>query len=164
MSYPLCDSCLAAEELCSGCQKKLDSGEISDSDVKLSRFLNRLEGRFSMREVEIIKSHDIGSFLLVVAKGRISSLIGKNGRNIRLLAEHFGKRVRIVKHGDIRQMVQDLVFPARVYGINVVYSGKDEKYKVVVPELDRKKVIMDDSSLKKALELLFENEVTIQYN
>lgn len=122
-----------------------------------------LEEKYAITGVDLVKTHDIDSFIIIVGRGKISGMIGREGRNIRLMSSEFKKKVRIIKEGDVRQMVADLVSPARITGVNVLYTSEGEKFKVVIPSSDRRKIYMDEKTLNKAVEALFKGEVIINY-
>jgi len=163
MIYPICSSCLEASELCSSCKQELEKGVVSQLDVDVSRYMKKLEKQFDINGVDLVKTHDLGSFILIVGRGKISAMIGRKGRNIKLMSSKFDKRVRIIKQGDVRQMASDLISPARVSAVNVLYTAEGEKYKVIIPNHDRRKIYMDQKTLNKAIDVLFNGDVIIHY-
>ncbi|NYZ79786.1 hypothetical protein H0N95_00880 [Candidatus Micrarchaeota archaeon] len=163
MQYPICSACVASPALCPSCSERVQSGAVSPLDVSVSRFMKGLEEKYAITGVDLVKTHDIDSFIIIVGRGKISGMIGREGRNIRLMSSEFKKKVRIIKEGDVRQMVADLVSPARITGVNVLYTSEGEKFKVVIPSSDRRKIYMDEKTLNKAVEALFKGEVIINY-
>lgn len=161
---PICEVCLKSEVLCSGCDSKLKNQEITDLDISISKYLYKLEQSLIVSEANFIKSHDLEDFILLLAKGNIAPLIGKEGKTIKMISKKFGKRVRIISEGDMKTMAQDLVSPARIFGINVLYTPMGEEYNIVIPKSDRRKIIMSDRTLKKALSVLFNNKLNIKFS
>jgi len=75
-----------------------------------------------------------GLIVLLVGSGEISTVVGKGGRIIWRLAEALHAKVRVIEEGaDIRKQVQDVLTPAKVHGINILYSGGGEEYRIRVP-------------------------------
>jgi transcription antitermination factor NusA-like protein len=163
MKAPICSMCTNSEVLCAGCNEKLQRGEITQNDVDISRLLFRLEKTFSLHDVDFRKSIDINGFILILTSGDVASLIGRHGRVVRLISQELGKWVRIVNVSGPRTIVQDLVYPARVYGMNILNTPEGEEYKVIVPKEDRRKLVMDDESLNKALDVLLNKKAEIKF-
>lgn len=129
--------CLKSGILCQGCERKLRENKISELDVKVSRVLFGLAQKYrGMNAINFKRAIDaVGLTALVVGRGEISSIIGKGGKLIRELTEHLQTKIRIVEEGaDIRKQAQDILTPARVLGVNILYSGgKREEYRVRIP-------------------------------
>lgn len=164
MRAPICEVCLKSDALCEECGKKLSENEISETDVRVSRYIYKLEKTMFISDIHLVKTHELDGFIVLIVDGSIGSLIGKSGRIIKMMSSDLGKRIRILAKGDVRKMVQDLVSPARVFGINVLYSPKGEEYTVVIPQVDKRKIFMDDGTLKKALSILFNKEVSVKFS
>jgi transcription antitermination factor NusA-like protein len=122
-----------------------------------------LEEKYAITGVDIVKTHDLDSFIIIVGRGKISGMIGREGRNIRLMSAEFKKKIRIIKEGDVRQMVADLVSPAKIEGVNVLYTNEGERFKVIIPSAERRKIYMDEKALNAAVEAIFKGEVIIKY-
>ncbi|MEM0372560.1 MAG: hypothetical protein QXO69_01830 [archaeon] len=163
MQYPICGACVSSSELCGLCSELVKTGAVSQLDVSVSRFMKKLEDNYAITGADLVKTYDLNSFILIVGRGKISGMIGRGGRNIRLLSSEFKKKIRIIKEGDVRQMVSDLVSPAKIAGVNVLYTNEGEKFKVVIPSSDRKKIYMDEKTLNAAVEALFKGDVVINY-
>lgn len=133
-------------------------------DVTASRYLYKLEKTLFISNINLVKAHDLGDFALLVINGNIAPLIGRQGRMIKQISTDLGKKVRIVAKGDVRNMVQDILSPARLNGINVLYKEEGEVYTVVVPDMDRKKLVMDEPTLRKALSIIMEKDVYLRFS
>ncbi len=164
MRAPICADCLKTEDLCKECSERKEKGELSDLDVNVSRYLYKLEKTLFISNTDLVKTHDLGDFALLIVDGNIAPLIGKQGRMIKQISMDLGRKVRIVAKGDVRNMVQDIISPARLYGINVLFKDGSESYTVVIPDSDKKKVIMSDDTLRKALSTILDKEVTVRYS
>lgn len=164
MKAPICDFCLESKLLCLKCSKKLRENEITNLDIDVSRFLNVLEKKFMISDVDLLKTYRINGFIILLVKGNIASVIGKSGKVVRMLSDQFGKRFRAVAEGDFRSMIQDLIFPARIFGINVLYTPEGEKYIVIIPRSDKSEVFMDKETLKKTASILFNKEISIKFS
>jgi transcription antitermination factor NusA-like protein len=119
-----------------GCENKVKEGKISPLDVKISRILFDLakndRGIASINFKRSIEADDL--IVILVGKGEISNVVGKGGRMIHRLEEALNSKIRVIEEGaDIRKQVQDVLTPAKVLGINILYSGGGEEYRVRIP-------------------------------
>ncbi|MCD6522519.1 MAG: transcription elongation factor NusA [Candidatus Diapherotrites archaeon] len=161
MKSPICEVCVKSGVLCSACNQKLADGKISENDLRLARLLYKLEEKQLTKNVSFSKTIDIGDMLLVLTEGNVANLIGRGGRIVRLLSKEFDKKVRIINSTDTKRALQDLVAPARVLGINILYTPNGEKTKVIIAKEDEDKLIAPLEVLQKAANALSNKEVVL---
>ena len=139
MVLPVCDVCLKSGMLCQGCENKLKSGEITQMDLDVAKILYRVgDGKIGFK-----KTIEIGDMVIIVTeKDQVGKLIGKSGKIVREISRTIGKKVRVVgEKSDLRSLARDILAPARISGINIVY-GKDgqEKYKIRIMREDSRRI------------------------
>ncbi|HTX60811.1 MAG TPA: KH domain-containing protein [Methanobacterium sp.] len=139
MVLPICDVCLKSGMLCQGCENKLKSGEITQMDLDIAKILYRVgDGKIGFK-----KTIEIGDMVIIVTeKDQVGKLIGKSGKIVREISKTIGRKVRVVgENSDLRSVARDILAPARISGINIVY-GKDgqEKYKIRVMREDARRI------------------------
>lgn len=135
MEFPLCDVCLKNEDiLCEGCQRKLDSGEITHTEAELSRVFYALRKRFrSIQSGGFKRAKEIdGIILVIVPKGSAGKMIGKGGAIIAELEKKMNKRVKIIAEGTLEDVVKELIGKTEFVGINKVFGQEGERYKIRV--------------------------------
>lgn len=120
----LCSFCLKSGILCSSCQRKLESGEISELDLKIARLLLSLEKTYpSLQEVyfhRVVEAH--GILALVVGKGDVARLLSYGGKIVKDLRGEVGRKIRVLEHGvDYRKFLEDLFAPHSIITINTIW-------------------------------------------
>ncbi len=167
MKTPLCDACLKSGLLCTSCKSKVDSGEVSQDLLEISKLLleesSKERGLKDVRINSVIGNENI--LLIICGQGDSPKLVGKGGSTVKKISELVKKKVRIVEASeDPRTFVQNIVFPTPVLNLNTVYTSNGEKYKVVIPANSRLPLGLKDftsivkSVLKKDVEIGFEGE------
>ena len=124
MKAALCNFCLKSGILCSKCQGKLKSGEVSEADFEIARLLLSLEEKYpSLQNVYFHKAVEANGVLAIVVKrGDMPRLLGYGGKIIRALGEKTEKRIRVLEHGvDDRKFLEDLFVPLNILTINTIW-------------------------------------------
>jgi transcription antitermination factor NusA-like protein len=120
----LCNFCLKSGILCSKCQGKLKSGEVSEVDLKIARLLLSLEDKHpSLEEVYFHKAIEANGVLAVLVKrGDMPRLLGYRGKITKALSEMTKKTIRVLEHGvDERKFLEDLFAPLSILTINTIW-------------------------------------------
>lgn len=156
MKLPLCNVCVTSGILCNACQAKLDSGEMTDEDIKIARVLKKeFADEKNVKNAEIKRIVSTKSLVLIVcSKDSGPALIGKGGTIVKRLGQELGKNVRVVEESDdMRTFLQNIIFPVPVISLNVLYANSGEKYRIRVPA-GRPLPINKDMFLEVAAEIL----------
>jgi transcription antitermination factor NusA-like protein len=110
--------------LCQKCLSKLDSGEITELDLKIARLLLALEEKYpSLQNVYFHGAIDASKTLaIIVGSGDVPRLLGFGGKIIKALGEETGKSVRVLEYGvDDRKFLEDLFAPLDILAINTIW-------------------------------------------
>ncbi len=169
MKAPICEVCLKTDDiLCPADEKKLQEGIISELDVKVARLLYKLIGDVDMEFKKAVEAGDI--IVIMVGEGDVPITIGKGGKNIKALMRELGKRIRVIEAvevtgtEDVKKLATDLLYPASVFGVNIVYKpGGGTYYKVLVLNRDRKKLPERSDVLESILSQIAGAEVKINF-
>ena len=124
MKTTLCSFCLKSGILCQKCLAKVKSGEVSELDLKIARFLLSLEEKYpSLQNVYFHGAFDAGRTLaIIVGPGDVPRLLGFGGKILKAIGEETGKSVRVLEHGvDDRKFLEDLFAPLSILTINTIW-------------------------------------------
>ena len=100
--------------LCPKCQKKVESGEVTQLDLKIARLLLSMEKEFPiLQEVTLYGAVNTEETLaIIVGKGDVARMLSYGGKIIREVGKKVGKIVRVVEHGvSPRKFIEDLSPP-----------------------------------------------------
>ncbi|MEM3703897.1 MAG: hypothetical protein QXX79_05730 [Candidatus Bathyarchaeia archaeon] len=153
MKTVLCSFCLKSGILCQKCSDKVNSGEVTELDLKIARLLLSLEGTYpSLQNVYFHKAVDAGKTLaIIVGKGDVPRLLGYGGKIIKALGEKTGKAIRVLEYGvDDRKFLEDLFAPLSIVTINTIWlpDGSTET-RVILRKKSGKKLPFDVKGLKE---------------
>ena len=160
MKAPICEICLRSSILCSACKEKLDTGSITDADVKVSRTIFEASDRFrSLRSVTVKRVIETpGNTIIITETADAAKIIGKGGLIVKDLTKTIGKNVRVVEEtSDRREFIERLVFPARVSAVNVLYSDGGEMLKAIV---DRRPGI-SEQNLREIVKQVYGQDIVL---
>lgn len=167
METPLCSICLESDDiLCNGCQQKKEDGEITETAVEVSRFLEEVSGRINtLKDVEIKSVREAtDAIVIITAKGDGPKVVGKNGEVVKKLADEFDSSIRVVEDSGIdEEVIDNLLEPVEVEGINTVYKPDGTEKKVVVPEEDRSRVPITKEEFREIVKDLTGEDYSLSY-
>jgi len=124
MKMGLCSFCLKSGMLCQKCLAKLESGEVTELDLKVARILLSMEEKFpSLQNVNFHKAIDANSTLaIIVGAGDVPRLLGYGGKILKTLGEETGKIVRVLEDGvNERKFLEDLFAPLSIVTVNTIW-------------------------------------------
>ena len=161
MRSPIHVKCARSGELCEECKRKLESGEYSNLDVKLTAILSRIEERHKLREIIFVRGIDTQNIVYILVKSDVSELIGKGGRVLKEIKTELGKKVRIVNVTNEKRAIKDIIFPARPRYISQVFSPLGNYLKIVIPKQEMGKLPTNPRVLEAIIKKIIGKDVKI---
>lgn len=157
-NLPACQTCVNSGFLCKRCEKKLETGDITEFDMDLAKFLLELEEQDEkfgfLKDVSFYKAIDYEDVVIMVVgkkdKIRLSSEI------LDLIKETYeiDKLILIEKTNKPRPVVEALIAPSKTISINEIFLATgDIEFKAVIKEDDKSKLLFTREELE---ELVFE--------
>src|SRR3989338_4095320 len=99
-----CSICINSDILCSGCQRKAESGMISKTDIEVSRTLTKVVNT----KTDFVRATEHKNQLVIVCEKKDAKLIiGRGGKNVREISKLLGKDVRVIENSDEKKMLED---------------------------------------------------------
>ena len=168
MKFPICGFDAKNAVLCPQCETKIETGELTKTDVDASIILAKIAK--TNREIENFSLHSCkefqGNFILALAKNDIMAI--RQSRTIyKLLQDQFQEKIWLIEAEETdKKFIQDLFFPTKILAINVVWAEGIQKTKAGVSgkwtpkfPIDTKKVIEIVKNVRNLdIEIEFEDE------
>ena len=166
MKAPICNVCLKSDVLCSNCEEKLENGEITELEIKVSRILKDLSNEYgSLRDSQIKHVYDTENVLVIVtAEGDGAKVVGRGGEIVKEIADRVDKSIRVVEASqEDREVIKGLLSPAEIRSINTVFRPDGESQKVVVPDEYEGKINLSIEELEKLISDITGNSYEIAF-
>jgi len=166
MKMPICNTCLKTNTLCNVCNEKLKNGEITKLDIELARTLYSIDKDYKLGDITFKRSVESkGLIIMIVGKGDVGSTVGRGGKVIRILRRKFNKRIRVVEDtDDLKKLVGELIYPARIIGINIVYPVSGEVInKIRIDKASKDKISMKISEIENAVRKIIKKNIEIVF-
>ncbi len=154
MKLPICLVCLKSGILCPSCQEKVDRGEITQLDIEIAKHLVKLEKKFpALKNATFFKAFDVDRMLIVLVKSDGKIMRPLWNRISRILGHTLKKPVRIIeKTSSIRQIAEQILSPAKVLGVNIVWlpDGSRENY-IKISRMDLRRLPFELEKAEKVI-------------
>ncbi|MEM0325521.1 MAG: transcription elongation factor [Desulfurococcaceae archaeon] len=163
MKYPLDKICIKSGVYCSSCQRKIDSGEVTSDDIEVLKALIELEDKLKfMKKGEFIKAVNLKDKSIVFVRNEFT--VEEKKQLEEELSSLLGKKVRVVEYiGDLKKLIEQILYPATLYGINRVWiPGGSEIINIRVSRRDRK-FIKDKEEYEELIAKIFNTQVKIVF-
>jgi transcription antitermination factor NusA-like protein len=162
LKYPLDRICVKSGVLCASCQRKVESGTVSEDEIPVMRILMDLEEELKfLKKGEYVRSFRISNQVIVMLRNGFEP--GEISELERALSQKLGDRVKVViETGDVKRLIEQLIAPASLIGVNQVWlpSGS-EMLNVRVSRRDRRIIGRNKEEYEKLLSSLLGVETRI---
>ncbi|MDT7887547.1 MAG: transcription elongation factor [Desulfurococcales archaeon] len=169
LKFPLDHVCIKTGILCPRCQKLVSSGSVEPFEIEIMRKLIDLEGdqelRKYMQSLGYIKAYKFEDSIVVLVQrsGDVPPDIYQ--RLSRILSEDLNARVRVINGSsrDLKNIASQLLFPARILGINIVWLPNGTSFHVLrVSRRDLRYVSIPIEAAERILSLIVGSDVQIK--
>jgi transcription antitermination factor NusA-like protein len=152
--------------LCDDCRKQAKKSAISLEEIEHYRMISRaLRGEKHLKDAEIKRVFANDKVVIIVSgKKDVARLIGKNGIIAKKLEKKLDKSIRVVSFDDDPyKFSRDVLRPSNIIGINVVYTGSSEIYRVRLPSTERYLMKITPEFFKSAAMQILGKQVEIEF-
>ena len=167
MELPICSFCAKTGMLCTGCQRKLAEGKITQLDVDVSKILSNMLPKYpSLQGVKISRAIEVGPFVILqVRKKDISSLIGTNDQILSKLEQEIGRKIHVIEYTKSeRKIIESLFLPVEVLGVNKIFvPDGSEEFRVRARREAAEKLPMNEAVLQDAAYALLGRHIRISW-
>jgi len=146
MKTPICSFDAKSGVLCSNCESKLKSGDISQDDFDASVKLTKLSDHISnFNNFTLVRGTKVGDdFVLVMRSSDIGSL-RRNIDHVREIEKAFQRKIWFVEsEASDRTLLENLLHPAKVLNVNLFWLPDGNRLtKVTVSGREKPKINID---------------------
>ena len=124
MKTVLCHFCLKSGILCPECERKVKSGQVSESYIRVAKILLDLEREYpALQNVSLKQVIEVNGVLaIVVDKGDLTRIKKFRGRIAKALERVTGEKVQIIEDAPSeRQFLEHLFSPLSILTINRIW-------------------------------------------
>jgi transcription antitermination factor NusA-like protein len=167
LRIPICAFDAKTGILCAKCQAKLSAGQITNSDIVVSKALVKLaESVPEINKTALLKSHEVdGNYLLEMERADLGVMRSKPEIKQKLEELLKGKVWVVGPSSSDRGFLEELFYPIRILSVNTVWLPDGSKLnKVIIPGKRPERLRGDIEVLKKVvkqvkgIELMVESE------
>ena len=165
LRIPICAFDAKTGILCAKCQAKLDAGQISNSDIVVSKALVKLaESVPEVNKTALLKSHQVdGSYVLEMEQADVSMFRSKPEIKQKLEEVLKGKAWVIGTSNSDRRFLEELFYPIRILTVNTVWLPDGSKLsKVIIPGKRPERLKGDIEVLKNVVKQVKGIELTVE--
>jgi len=163
-NLPVCKACVDSA-LCNQCQEKFDKGLVTQFDLDLAKDFIELEKKFpDLKKLSFYNAVDTGNIVFLVVGGgqkeKFTKEILKEVKDIYEL-----KEIQMIEKGPVKEMLEQIIAPAKLFGINQIYIPTGEtEYRVVISKEDKDKIKVPLNLLEKASSIIIRGIAKIEFS
>ncbi len=165
LKTPICSFDAKTGVLCAKCESKVDSGQLTSSDVEGAMRLAKLaEHDQNINQFTLIGATKVDDVFVLILKSPDIIFIRGNSDVAKKIKKEFQSKVWFVE-GDStdRKFIENLFFPTRVLNINLIWLPDGNKVtKIIVEENDGARSQLDSKKIQKIAKQVKNMELVIE--
>jgi hypothetical protein len=165
MRLPVCVADLESGTICNDCQKKLDSGGMTQFDVDFSKWILTQQERFpAIDDLTIFRALNVSSRLVLVVNRKSKDALLSSPDLIEEMRTAYGELVILERPTNLRKLVRELISPAIETGVNSLYLPDGSRENIVVLRVeDKPRIGYSLEDLKLIVSAVMEEQALFQY-
>lgn len=164
MKYPLDKVCIKSGILCPRCQRLIDSGKVDKHEIPVMKTLIELEEKYKeLRQGSYVKAYKSNNLMIVLVQGITDQKVLE--RVSKEVGQKIGSRVKIIeKTGDLRRLIEQVIYPATLLGVNTLWLPDGTEQVVVrISRRDFRIISNYEKDYEKILGEITKKPVRIRY-
>jgi transcription antitermination factor NusA-like protein len=164
---PACKTCINSGFLCTSCQEKLDSGEITEFELDLAKDLIELEEseKFDfLKNISFYKAIDYEDVVILVVGNKDKLTISPE--LIAWIKETYeiDEIILIEKTSKPRPVVEALIAPSKLVSLNEIFLATgDVQFRAILQEEDKDNILFTKEELEELILELTGNITRIEF-
>jgi hypothetical protein len=153
LKYPLDKICIKSGVFCPSCQRKIESGVATSSDIRILQALVNLEDKLKfLKKGEYVKSIDLEEYVIVLIKDGFEQV--EIATLEKELSDVIGKRVKVIEYvSDLKKLIEQIIAPASLLGINKIWLPTGEEIvSVRISRRDRRFIAKNKDEYEELIE------------
>ncbi|MFW9850715.1 MAG: hypothetical protein ACFFF4_16425 [Candidatus Thorarchaeota archaeon] len=165
MRLPVCVFDLESDMLCPSCQDRFDAGEITEFDVKFSKWLLEESKEYpGVENVNLLRAIKTSDLLILVVKKKSKTVFTEDEALLTELDETYGKYLIVEGPAKLRTIVREMIKPAIEVGVNSLYLPNGFKESIVMLRSeDRERIKYSKEELRAIVSAVTGESVLFQY-
>lgn len=166
---PACLTCVNSGFLCNSCQKRLDTGQLTDFELDLAKDLVELEEneheQFGfLKDVSFYKAIDYEDVVILEVGNNDKLKFTKELMDWIRESYKIDKIILIEKTNKPRSVVESLIAPSKLVSLNEIFLATgDIEFKAVIRNSDRNNILFTSNELEELIYELTGNTTRIEY-
>lgn len=151
--------------LCPSCQDRFDAGEITEFDVKFSKWLLEESKEYpGVENVNLLRAIKTSDLLILVVKKKSKTVFTEDEALLTELDETYGKYLIVEGPAKLRTIVREMIKPAIEVGVNSLYLPNGFKESIVMLRSeDRERIKYSKEELRAIVSAVTGESVLFQY-
>lgn len=166
MRIPLDYICVKTGVLCPRCRRLVESGAVSEFEIDIMRHLiefeNDPEYKSFLNNLTYVKAYKISDMIVIIADYPLKTDPKIIQKLSKALGDKLGSKIRIISNSlrrDIKSIVSQLIFPARIQGVNIIWlPDGSQQYIVRIPKTDLRYMPTSSENIEKLLQIIIGDE------
>jgi transcription antitermination factor NusA-like protein len=166
---PACLTCVNSGFLCNSCQKRLDTGQLTDFELELAKDLVELEEneheQFGfLKDVSFYKAIDYEDVVILEVGNNDKLKFTKELMDWIRESYKIDKIILIEKTNKPKSVVESLIAPSKLVSLNEIFLATgDIEFKAVIRNSDRNNILFTSNELEELIYELTGNTTRIEY-
>lgn len=166
---PACLTCVNSGFLCNSCQKRLDTGQLTEFELDLAKDLVELEEneheQFGfLKDISFYKAIDYEDVVIIEVGNKDKLKFTQELMDWIRESYKIDKIILIEKTNKPRSVVESLIAPSKLVSLNEIFLATgDIEFKAVIRNSDRNNILFTSNELEELIYELTGNTTRIEY-